>query len=63
MCLATVYKKQEEPSSILLEYVSRIEVDGNIITLVDVMGEEKKVEGTIRMVDLSNSKVVINCVE
>ena len=61
MCLATVYKKQEEPSSILLEYVSRIDVDGTTITLTDVMGEVRKVEGTIKMVDLANSKVVINC--
>ncbi|HIQ96751.1 MAG TPA: CooT family nickel-binding protein [Candidatus Limivivens merdigallinarum] len=63
MCLATVYKKQEEPSSILLEYVSRIDVDGTTITLTDVMGEVRKVEGTIKMVDLANSKVVINCAE
>ncbi len=63
MCLATVYKKTEEPSSILLQYVSKIEVDGNTITLIDVMGEMKKVEGTIKMVDLTNSKVVINCLE
>ena len=49
MCLATVYKKQEEPSSILLEYVSRIDVDGTTITLTDVMGEVRKVEGTIKM--------------
>ena len=42
MCLATVYKKQEEPDSILLQYVSKILVDGNHITLIDVMGEERQ---------------------
>lgn len=62
MCLATVYKNSED-SSIVLQYVSRILVDGSTITLVDIMGEERKVEGTIKMVDLSNSKVVINCAE
>lgn len=60
MCLATVYKVQE-PDSILFSYVSRIDVDGNTITLTDVMGETKVVEGTIKMVDLANSKVEINC--
>lgn len=60
MCLATVYKAQE-PDSILFSYVSRIDVEGNIITLTDVMGETKVVEGTIKMVDLANSKVEINC--
>ena len=63
MCLATVYKKQEEPDSILLQYVSKILVDGNHITLIDVMGEERQLDGTIKMVDLANSKVIINCAE
>jgi len=62
MCLATVFKNTEE-SSILLQYVSKIMVDGDIITLIDIMGEEKKIQGTIKMVDLTNSKVVINCAE
>ena len=62
MCLATVYKDSTE-SSIVLQYVSKIMVDGNTITLVDIMGEERKGEGTIKMVDLTNSKVVINCIE
>ena len=48
MCLATVYKKQEEPDSILLQYVSKILVDGKHITLIDVMGEERQLDGTIQ---------------
>lgn len=63
MCLATVYKQTEEPASILLQYVSKIYVDGDQITLIDVMGEERKLQGTIKMVDLTNSKVIINCID
>ena len=63
MCLATAYKEKEEPNSILLEYVARIDVDGTTLTLTDVMGETSVVEGTIKMVDLASSKVVINCIE
>lgn len=62
MCLATVYKAQD-PDSILLSYVSKLEVDGTTITLTDVMGETKVVEGTIKMVDLANSTVEINCLD
>ena len=62
MCLATVYKAQE-PETKLVEFVSRIEVDGETITLTDVMGEQKVVEGAIRMVDLANSIVKIDCIE
>ena len=62
MCLATVYKAQE-PETKLFEFVSRIDVDGETITLTDVMGEQKVVEGVIRMVDLANSIVKIDCIE
>lgn len=63
MCLATVYNKNQEPDSILLQYVSRLEVEGTTITLTDVMGETRIVEGVIKSVDLAGSTVVINCVE
>ena len=60
MCLATAYKTSE-PDSIILEFVSKIEVEGNKITLIDVMGDTKTVEGTIAMVDLTGGVVKINC--
>ncbi len=63
MCLATVYNTKQEPDSILLQYVSMLEVDGTTITLTDVMGETRTVQGTIKSVDLAGSTVVINCVE
>lgn len=62
MCLATVYKTNE-PDSIILEFVSKIEVDGNEITLIDIMGDTKTVEGTIAMVDLTGGVVKINCLQ
>lgn len=60
MCLATVYNINE-PDSIILEFVSRIDVEGNKITLTDVMGDTRTVEGTIAMVDLTGGVVKINC--
>lgn len=60
MCLATVYKAQE-PETKIFEFVSRIDVDGETITLTDVMGSKKVVEGTLVMVDLGNSVVTVNC--
>lgn len=63
MCLATVYNKSQEQDSILLQFVSRLDVDGTTITLTDVMGETRTVEGVIKSVDLAGSTVVINCLE
>ena len=60
MCLSTAYKTSE-PDSIIMEYVSKIEVEGNLITLTDVIGDTKTVEGTIKMVDLTGGGVKINC--
>ena len=65
MCLSTAYKT-DEPDSIIMEYVSKIEVDGSLITLTDVLGDTKTVEGTIKMVDLTGGVVKImidnNCI-
>ena len=55
MCLSTAYKT-DEPDSIIMEYVSKIEVDGSLITLTDVLGDTKTVEGTI-----TGGVVKINC--
>ena len=60
MCLATVVNINQ-PDSIVLEYVSKIEVNGNQITLTDVMGEQKVVEGTIAMAELTGGRVEIRC--
>ena len=60
MCPATVVNINQ-PDSIVLQYVSKIEVNGNQITLTDVMGEQKTVEGTIAMADLTGGRVEINC--
>ena len=62
MCLAALNKAQD-PETKLFEFVSRIDLDKETITLTDVMGEQKVLEGTIVMVDLANSIVKINCTE
>ena len=60
MCLSTAYKSNE-PDSIIMEYVSRIDIDGRQVTLTDVMGDRKTVEGTVVMVDLTGGVVKIQC--
>lgn len=63
MCLATVYGKKQESESVLIKNASRLDVEGNVIRIRDIMGGEITVEGTISMVDLANSVVKINCAE
>lgn len=60
MCLSTVYKASE-PDSIIMEFVSKIQVDGENITLTDIMGDEKTIQGALVMADLTGGVVKINC--
>ena len=61
MCLATVIKKKE--GSAIFKNVSRIDVQDGVLLIRDIMGDEKEVKGAIRMVDLANSIVEVDCVE
>ena len=59
MCLATVYKDNDD--SVFFKNVSRINVEGDKLILRDIMGDERVVEGSILMVDLANSIVKVKC--
>ena len=59
MCLATVYK--EPDNTVICKNVSRLDVDGEYVTIRDIMGDETRVQGRILMVDLANSVVKLQC--
>lgn len=59
MCLATVYKENDD--SVIFKNVSHINVEGDKLILRDIMGDERVVEGSILMVDLANSIVKVKC--
>ena len=61
MCLATVYKKNDD--SVLFKNVARIDVEGENLVLTDIMGDTRTVKGSILMVDLAISIVKVNCTE
>ena len=63
MCLATVYGRKQEEETILIKNASRIDVEGSLVRIRDIMGQEITVEGSVVMVDLANSVVKINCAE
>ncbi len=64
MCLAAVYgKRPEEDETLLLKNVSRILIDGDQITMYDIIGQEMKLSGALTEVDLANSIVKIRCTD
>lgn len=60
MCLSTVYKDSES-DNIIMEFVSKIQVSGDMITMTDIMGDEKTIQGSLVMADLTAGIVKINC--
>ena len=61
MWLATVYKTVKDTEEVVLKNVSKIYVEGGSVRLVDIMGAEVVLEGSISFVDLANSVVKLNC--
>ncbi|MCI9478765.1 MAG: CooT family nickel-binding protein [Lachnospiraceae bacterium] len=61
MCLATVYKTTKDTEEVVLKNVSKIYAEGSQVRLVDIMGAETVVEGSISFVDLAGSVVKLNC--
>ncbi len=60
MCLSTVVKASD-PDEILMEYVSSLSIDGDFITLIDMMGEKKVIRGALTFADLTGAVIKIDC--
>lgn len=60
MCLSTAYK-ESDPSEVLMEYVSAINIDGEEVTLTDLMGEKKTFKGRLTFADLTGAVIRIDC--
>ena len=53
------YKNPE--NTVVCKNVSRIDVDGEYVLIRDILGEEIRLQGKIKMVDLANSIVELDC--
>ena len=63
MCLSTAYYNKKEADCVAAQYVDKISVDGNVITLVDVMGSEMHITGRLVNIDLTGGSVIIDTSE
>lgn len=59
MCLSDAYGLDGQERIPLLRYVSGISVDGDTITLTDMMGARKIVTGKLKSVDLTKNVILI----
>ena len=53
--------RDSNPDEVLMEYVSSINIDGENITLTDLMGEQKTFKGSLKFADLTGAVIRIDC--
>ena len=59
MCLATAMVNKSGTETVLAKNISKISIEGENIIMVDILGEEFVVEGTLLSADLVNGVVKI----
>ena len=59
MCLSNVFLVSDDSEELVCEYASSVDVDGNVIRLTDVIGQEITVTGTILSVDLIRNQIKV----
>ena len=59
MCLSTVYEISPEGRDKVCEYVSTVRAEDGKVVLVDIMGVETVLRGSIRSLDLVNNEILI----
>ncbi|WP_034444773.1 CooT family nickel-binding protein [Butyrivibrio sp. AE2032] len=60
MCLSTAFR-DSKPDEVLMEDVSKIDIDGENVTLTDLMGEKKTFKGRLTFADLTGAVIRIDC--
>lgn len=59
MCLSTVYRIDKRPENEVMRNVMLVECQDGVITLTDVMGREKQIEGEVAAADLTGGTLVV----
>ena len=59
MCLATAMVNKSGTETVLAKNISKISIEGDNVVMVDILGEEFTVEGTLISADLVNGVVKI----
>ncbi|MDR3209692.1 MAG: CooT family nickel-binding protein [Oscillospiraceae bacterium] len=60
MCLSTAYANVRTPEAIMAKNITQITFDGEDVILTDLMDNELRVTGRLRLVDLVNGFVILD---
>ena len=59
MCLSAVYEVRSGSEKLICEHAVAISLDGGVITLTDIMGEEIIITGVLKSIDLVRNNIKI----
>lgn len=59
MCLSTVYKNELKKENIAMQNVMKIECDGDMVILTDLMERQMAIHGTLVMANLVEGVAVV----
>ncbi|MDR0915709.1 MAG: CooT family nickel-binding protein [Oscillospiraceae bacterium] len=63
MCLSTAYRDSKNADNIIAKNITRITFDGDDVVLTDLMDDDFRVTGTLKLADLVNGYVIIDTEE
>ena len=59
MCLSTVYRNEMKPENVAMQNVMRIECDGDMVLLTDLLERQTAIHGTLLMANLVDGFAVV----
>lgn len=59
MCESTVFLEKDGESVEFMKDVAKINIDGDRLTIIGILGEEKTINGRIATADLMNHKITV----
>jgi len=59
MCLSAVYEVRDGSEKLVCEHATAISLDGGVITLTDILGEEVVITGVLHSIDLVKNIIKI----
>ncbi|MBQ7871993.1 MAG: CooT family nickel-binding protein [Oscillospiraceae bacterium] len=59
MCLSTVYRNTVTPETMAMQNVMRIDVDGDMVILTDLLDRQVAIHGTLVMANLVEGVAVV----
>lgn len=59
MCLSTVYKNEITPANVAMQNVMRIECDGDMVILTDLLERQVAIHGTLVMANLVEGQAIV----